>query len=204
MTTVQSANVHNIALEGTFDDCQDLVKALFAHEAFRDRYNLSAVNSINWARIMAQIVYYFWAALNLGAPDRKVTFSVPTGNFGNVFAGYAARRMGLPVEKFIVGSNANDILTRYFETGEMTMADVVPTLSPSMDIQVSSNFERLLFDYQRDGASVAKIMEQFRETVRCLSARPVGVAWEIYSKATSSATTRHRMPSLRSIIIRVN
>ncbi|MBN08458.1 MAG: threonine synthase [Rhodospirillaceae bacterium] len=167
MTTVQSANVHNIALEGTFDDCQDLVKALFAHEAFRDRYNLSAVNSINWARIMAQIVYYFWAALNLGAPDRKVTFSVPTGNFGNVFAGYAARRMGLPVEKFIVGSNANDILTRYLETGEMNMTDVVPTLSPSMDIQISSNFERLLFDYyQRDGASVKKIMEQFRRNRR--------------------------------------
>ena len=163
MTTVQSANVHNIALEGTFDDCQDLVKALFAHAAFRDQYNLSAVNSINWARIMAQIVYYFWAALNLGAPDRKVTFSVPTGNFGNVFAGYAARRMGLPVEKFIVGSNANDILTRYFETGQMTMAEVIPTLSPSMDIQISSNFERLLFEYyRRDGASVAKVMERFR------------------------------------------
>ena len=167
MTTVQSANVHNIALEGTFDDCQDLVKALFAHAAFRERYNLSAVNSINWARIMAQIVYYFWAGLNLGAPDRKVIFSVPTGNFGNVFAGYAARRMGLPVEKFIVGSNANDILTRYFETGEMNMTDVVPTLSPSMDIQISSNFERLLFDYyQRDGASVARIMEQFRRDRR--------------------------------------
>ena len=163
MTTVQSANVYNIALEGTFDDCQDLVKALFAHTAFRDRYNLSAVNSINWVRIMGQIVYYFWAALNLGAPDQKVTFSVPTGNFGNVFAGYAAHRMGLPVEKFIVGSNANDILTRYFETGEMTMADVVPTLSPSMDIQISSNFERLLFDYyKRDGASVMRVMEQFR------------------------------------------
>ncbi|MDG2032463.1 MAG: threonine synthase [Rhodospirillales bacterium] len=167
MTTVQSANVHNIALEGTFDDCQDLVKALFAHARFRDRYNLSAVNSINWARIMAQIVYYFWAALHLGAPDRKVTFSVPTGNFGNVFAGYAAHRMGLPVEKFIVGSNANDILTRYFETGEMTMAEVVPTLSPSMDIQISSNFERLLFEYyRRDGASVAKIMERFRQDRR--------------------------------------
>ena len=167
MTTVQSANVHNIALDGTFDDCQDMVKALFADTTFRDRHNLSAVNSINWARIMAQIVYYFWAALNLGAPERKVTFSVPTGNFGNVFAGYAAYRMGLPVEKFIVGSNANDILTRYFETGEMAMAEVVPTLSPSMDIQISSNFERLLFEhYKRDGAGVAKAMERFRRTRR--------------------------------------
>ena len=167
MTTVQSANVHNIALDGTFDDCQDMVKALFADTTFRDRHNLSAVNSINWARIMAQIVYYFWAALNLGSPERNVTFSVPTGNFGNVFAGYAAYRMGLPVEKFIVGSNANDILTRYFETGEMVMAEVVPTLSPSMDIQISSNFERLLFEhYKRDGAGVAKAMDRFRRTRR--------------------------------------
>ena len=163
MTTVQSPNVHNIALDGTFDDCQDLVKSLFAHTTFRDRYNLSAVNSINWARIMAQIVYYFWAALKLGAPDRKVTFSIPTGNFGNVFAGYAAYCMGLTVDKFIVASNANDILTRYFETGDMTMSKVVPTISPSMDIQVSSNFERLLFEYyQRKGASVGKAIERFR------------------------------------------
>jgi threonine synthase len=165
MTTVQSGNVHNIALEGTFDDCQDMVKTLFADESFRDTYNLSAVNSINWARIMAQIVYYFWTAVSLGAPDRNFIYAVPTGNFGNVYAGYAAKQMGLPIEKFIVGSNDNDILTRFFETGTMSMAPVVSTLSPSMDIQISSNFERLLFDYyDRDGKAVAKALEDFRST----------------------------------------
>ncbi|EKV32579.1 Threonine synthase [Caenispirillum salinarum AK4] len=165
MTTVTSANVHNVALEGTFDDCQDTVKALFADSAFRDEMGLSAVNSINWARIMAQVVYYFWAGLALGAPDRAVSFAVPTGNFGNVFAGYVARRMGLPVEKFVVGSNRNDILTRFFETGSMTMEGVVPTISPSMDIQVSSNFERLLFDAtERDGQAVKNLMSGFRQS----------------------------------------
>jgi len=164
MTTVTSSNVHNIAVEGTFDDCQDIVKALFADLSFRDQYGLSAVNSINWARIMAQIVYYVWCGVALGAPERRFTFSVPTGNFGNIYAAYAARNMGLPVDKLIVGSNANDILTRFFEGGEMAMAEVVGTLSPSMDIQISSNFERLLFDtYKRDGAAVAKVMEKFRK-----------------------------------------
>ncbi|MDP6926713.1 MAG: threonine synthase, partial [Rhodospirillales bacterium] len=163
MTTVASENVHNIALEGTFDDCQDMVKAMFADENFRDRHNLSAVNSINWARIMAQIVYYFWTALSLGAPDRKFIYAVPTGNFGNVYAGYAARKMGLPISKFVVGSNANDILTRFFDSGEMAMSPVKPTLSPSMDIQIPSNFERLLFEhYRRDGAAVAKVLDKFR------------------------------------------
>ncbi|MEK9722083.1 MAG: threonine synthase [Rhodospirillaceae bacterium] len=163
MTTVDAPNVHTIALEGTFDDCQDAVKALFADLPFRDRVNLSAVNSINWVRIVAQIVYYFWAALKAGGPETKVNFAVPTGNFGNVFAGYAAHRMGLPVEQFIIGSNANDILTRFFESGTMEIGTVVPTLSPSMDIQVSSNFERLLFElYGRDGARVAKTMAAFR------------------------------------------
>jgi threonine synthase len=165
MTTVMSNNVHNIALQGTFDDCQDMVKALFADKALAQRHNFSAVNSINWARIMAQIVYYFWAALNIGAPDRRIAFAVPTGNFGNVFAAYCAKRMGLPIEKLIIGSNANDILTRYFDSGQMNMQNVVPTLSPSMDIQVSSNFERLLFEYyRRDGAAVAKALERFRRT----------------------------------------
>jgi threonine synthase len=167
MTTVASNNVHNIALRGTFDDCQDIVKALFADKALSRRHNFSAVNSINWSRIMAQIVYYFWAALSLGAPDRKIAFAVPTGNFGNVFAAYGARRMGLPIERLIIGSNANDILTRYFESGQMTMQNVVPTLSPSMDIQISSNFERLLFEYyRRDGAAVAKVLDRFRRTGR--------------------------------------
>ncbi len=163
MTTVPAPNVHNIAVEGTFDDCQDLVKAMFADRAFREEMRLSAINSINWARIMAQIVYYVHAALALGAPDREIAFAVPTGNFGNVFAAYAARQMGLPVTQLVVGSNVNDILTRFFETGRMEVAEVRPTLSPSMDIQVSSNFERLLFDlYGGDGSAVARTMERFR------------------------------------------
>ena len=165
MTTVGDDNVHNIAVQGTFDDCQHMVKAMFNDTAYRDEMRLSAVNSINWARVMAQIAYYFVAAAALGAPERKVAFAVPSGNFGNVFAGYAAKRMGLPVARLIVGSNRNDILTRYFETGVMKVAEVHPSYSPSMDIQVSSNFERLLFElYGRDGPAVADAMAAFRET----------------------------------------
>jgi len=164
MTTVDSPNIHAIAVEGTFDDCQDLVKALFNDLEFRDRYALSAVNSINWARLMPQIVYYFWAALALGAPDRKVIFSVPSGNFGNVFSAYAAEAMGLPIEKLVIATNSNDILARFFNTGTMEIRKVQPSLSPSMDIQVSSNFERLLFDfYSRDGAMTGQIVEEFRD-----------------------------------------
>ena len=167
MTTVDAANVHAIALEGTFDDCQDMVKALFNDLEFRDRYRLSAVNSINWARLLPQIVYYFWAALALGAPDRKVAFSVPSGNFGNVFSGYAAQALGLPIEKLVVATNANDILSRFFNTGTMEILGVKPSLSPSMDIQVSSNFERLLFDlHDRDGPVTARELDGFRETGR--------------------------------------
>jgi threonine synthase len=163
MTTVLSSNVRNVAVEGTFDDCQDLVKALFNDEAFRDETNLSAVNSINWARVMAQIVYYFAAGVALGAPDMKLAFSVPTGNFGNVFAGYAAKLMGLPIEKLVVGSNTNDILTRFFEGGVMKMEEVIPTLSPSMDIQISSNFERLMYlGLGGDGVAVDRLMGEFR------------------------------------------
>lgn len=164
MTTVHSPNVHNIAVEGTFDDCQDIVKALFADDDFRDRRNLSAVNSINWARVMAQIVYYVTSAARLGADgDRPVAFSVPTGNFGNVFAGYGAQRMGTPIGRFVVASNRNDILTRFLTTGTMTIGEVHPTLSPSMDIQVSSNLERLLFEiHGRDGAAIAEMMSAFR------------------------------------------
>lgn len=165
MTTVRADNVHCVAVKGTFDDCQDMVKALFNDTDFRDRWNLSAVNSINWARIVAQIVYYFWAALKAGSPDTRVSFAVPTGNFGNVFAGYAAKQMGLPVDRLIVGSNSNDILTRFFESGTMKMSGVQPTISPSMDIQISSNFERLLFDlFDRDGAAVKSCIDGFRET----------------------------------------
>jgi len=167
MTTVAAENVHNIAVEGTFDDCQDLVKALFGDSEFRARMRLSAVNSINWARIVAQCVYYVWAALRLGAPGNQIAFAVPTGNFGNVFAGYAAREMGLPVARFLVGSNRNDILARFFQSGAMEVRAVEPSLSPSMDIQISSNFERLLFDLlDRDGARVAATMTGFRKTGR--------------------------------------
>ncbi len=163
MTTVAAGNVHNIAVEGTFDDCQDLVKAMFNDAAFRAELSLSAVNSINWARIMAQIAYYVVAGAALGAPERALAFAVPTGNFGNVYAGYAAGRMGLPVARLIVGSNRNDILTRFFETGVMSIAELAATLSPSMDIQISSNFERLLLDlYDGDGAAVAGAMQEFR------------------------------------------
>jgi threonine synthase len=165
MTTVDAANVHAIALEGTFDDCQDMVKALFNDLAFRDRHNLSAVNSINWARLLPQIVYYFWAGLALGAPDREVAFSVPSGNFGNVFSGYAAQALGLPISKLVVATNANDILSRFFNTGTMEIRGVKPSLSPSMDIQVSSNFERLLFDlHDRDGGVTARVLDGFRES----------------------------------------
>ncbi|TAJ36435.1 MAG: threonine synthase [Reyranella sp.] len=165
MTTVLAPNVHNIAVQGTFDDCQDLAKACFNDLAFRDRHALTAVNSINFARVMAQIVYYFWAALKLGAPERPVAFTVPSGNFGNVYAGYAAKRMGLPISHFVIGTNSNDILARFFESGTMTTTEVVPTYSPSMDIQISSNFERLLFDlYDRNGATLADAMTAFRST----------------------------------------
>ncbi len=165
MTTVQEANVHNIAIEGTFDDCQDLVKEMFNDEDFRSQQNLSAVNSINWARIMAQVVYYVSSALSLGAPDRSIAYAVPTGNFGDIFAGYVASRIGLPIERLIIGTNTNDILTRFMETGAMDAKDVVPTLSPAMDIQVSSNFERLLFDlYDRDGRVISQAMTAFRES----------------------------------------
>ncbi len=167
MTTVLSPNVRNVAIQGSFDDCQDLVKAMFADGHFRDEMHLAAVNSINWGRIMAQIVYYAAAALALGAPQRRVAFAVPTGNFGNVYAGYAARAMGLPIEKLIVGSNSNDILARFIAGGTMEIGEVHPTLSPSMDIQVSSNAERLLFDlFGRDGAKLTQAMKQFRESGR--------------------------------------
>ncbi len=175
MTTVQAPNVGNVAIEGTFDDCQDLVKAMFADAPFRQEMNLSAVNSINWARIAAQIPYYVAAALALGAPDREVAFSVPTGNFGNILAAWAARRMGLPVARLIVGSNRNDILARFLATNDMSIATVEPSLSPSMDIQVSSNFERLLFELLgRDAGATAAAMADFRRTGKMAVPEP---AW---------------------------
>ena len=165
MTSISAKGAHAVAVSGDFDDCQDMVKACFNDVVFRDEMNLSAVNSINWARLMPQIVYYFASALKVGAPEQTVAFCVPTGNFGNVFAGWVAAKMGLPVEKFIVASNRNDILTRFFATGKMQRRSVDPSLSPSMDIQVSSNFERLLFELlDRDGVEVARLMKRFAKS----------------------------------------
>ncbi len=167
MTTVHAANVANLAVEGNFDDCQALVKGMFADAPFRDELALSAVNSINWARIAAQTAYYVYAALALGAPDRPVSFAVPTGNFGNVLAAWAARRMGLPVETLAIGSNRNDILIRFLLGNDMSISPVQPSVTPSMDIGVSSNFERLLFELlDRDAGRTAEIMEAFRTTGR--------------------------------------
>jgi len=165
MTTVQAPNVFNIAIEGSFDDAQAMVKRMFGDRGMTDRFQISAVNSINWARLMAQVVYYFAAALQLGAPQRKVAFSVPTGNFGDVFAGYVAARMGLPIERLIVATNVNDILHRALSEGDYSQGTVTPTAAPSMDIQVSSNFERLLFDAGgRDGLALAAQMHGFEQT----------------------------------------
>jgi threonine synthase len=165
MTTVDAPNAHALAIEGTFDNCQDIVKTLFADPRLRHDLNLSAVNSINFARVAAQIVYYVAAGLALGAPSRPVSFSVPTGNFGNVYAGHLARAIGLPVARLAIGTNANDILARYLTSGEMAIAPVVPSLSPSMDIQIASNFERLLFELKgRNGAAVAAALREFRGT----------------------------------------
>jgi threonine synthase len=167
MTSVPDPNVHALAIEGTFDDCQAIVKELFAHASFRDRVRLSAVNSINWARVVAQVVYYFAAALALGAPARRPAFTVPTGNFGDVFAGYVAGRMGLPIDRLVVATNVNDILVRTLKTGTYEVRDVIATTSPSMDIQVSSNFERLLFDaYDRDGRAVRALMGSLAQSRR--------------------------------------
>ena len=167
MTTAEAANVSAVAIEGTFDDCQALVKGMFAHADFRDRVHLSGVNSINWARIVAQAVYYFTAAVSLGAPYRKVAFTVPTGNFGDVYAGYVALRMGLPIDRLVIATNVNDILTRTLATGTYEVRPVVPTTSPSMDIQISSNFERLLFDaYNRDGNAIRALMGSLAQSRR--------------------------------------
>ncbi len=179
MTTVRAPNVYNIAIDGSFDDAQALVKRMFNDADFSSRFNLSAVNSINWARLMAQVVYYFYAAVRLGAPDREVAFSVPTGNFGDVFAGYVAARMGLPVAKLMVATNVNDILHRALSEGDYSQGQVVPTATPSMDIQVSSNFERLLFDAGgRDGKALAEQMRGFEASraMRLTNAQRDGAA----------------------------
>jgi len=163
MTTPDAENVHAIALDGHFDDCQARLKDMFNDHAFRDEVGLAGVNSINWARVLAQVVYYFTSAVSLGAPHRNVSFTVPTGNFGDIFAGSIAKRMGLPVDRLVIATNQNDILHRCMTTGEYRTDKVIPSISPSMDIQVSSNFERALFDaYGRDGAAVAQLMEELK------------------------------------------
>ena len=165
MTSVEGANIHVVALKGTFDDCQAKVKALFNHAAFRDEYGLSGVNSINWARVLAQVVYYFTSAVALGAPHREISFTVPTGNFGDILAGWIAKRMGLPIERLVIATNENDILVRALETGAYEMGGVQQTQSPSMDIQISSNFERLLFEANgRDGTRIRNKMETLRQS----------------------------------------
>ncbi len=163
MTTPDAANVHAIAVDGHFDDCQARLKDMFNDHAFRDEVGLAGVNSINWARVLAQVVYYFTSAVSLGAPHRKVSFTVPTGNFGDIFAGYIAKQMGLPIDRLVIATNQNDILHRCLTTGEYRTDKVIPSISPSMDIQVSSNFERLLFDvYGRDGNAVSQLMDELQ------------------------------------------
>ncbi|WP_425037832.1 threonine synthase [Primorskyibacter sp. S187A] len=163
MTTPSEGNVHALAIDGTFDDAQARLKDMFNDHAFRDDVRLAGVNSINWARVLAQVVYYFSSAASLGAPDRSVSFTVPTGNFGDIFAGYIAKRMGLPIDKLIVATNQNDILHRCLSTGAYQKGDVLPSISPSMDIQVSSNFERALFDvYDRDGGAIRQLMDELQ------------------------------------------
>ena len=194
MTTVRAPNVHNVAIEGSFDDAQAMVKRIFADEGVTSRTRIGAVNSINWARLMAQVVYYFASALQLGAPERNVAFSVPTGNFGDVFAGHVAARMGLPVERLIVATNVNDILHRALSEGDYSTGEVTPTASPSMDIQVSSNFERLLFDVGgRDGAAMAEQMRGFEaeKAMRLTNAQREGAS-ALFTSARADASDMAR------------
>jgi len=196
MTTPAEANVHAIAIEGDFDDCQAAVKDMFNDFAFRDEVALAGVNSINWARVLAQVVYYFTAAVSLGAPHRAVSFAVPTGNFGDIYAGSIARRMGLRIEKLVIATNQNDILHRTLVSGAHTKEGVTPSISPSMDIQVSSNFERALFDaYGRDGQAVAQLMAELREGGFTVSQGAMQALREVYasgrvSEEETSATIR--------------
>ncbi|MEN5083632.1 threonine synthase [Bosea sp. TWI1241] len=192
MTTVDAGNVHAIAVDGTFDDCQALVKALFNHHRFRDELRLSGVNSINWARIAAQVVYYFTAGVSLGAPHRPISYAVPTGNFGDVLAGWIAKRMGLPVERLMIGTNSNDILARTLATGVYEMRGVAATTSPSMDIQISSNFERLLFEaHDRDAEAVRRLMQSLQQSGRFeIAAAPLArIRAEFDATAVSEADT---------------
>jgi len=187
MTTVSEANAHALAITGTFDDAQARVKDMFNDFAFRDDVRLAGVNSINWARVLAQVVYYFTSAVSLGAPHRSVSFTVPTGNFGDIFAGYIARSMGLPIEKLVVATNQNDILHRALSTGEYRMDGVKPSISPSMDIQVSSNFERALFNaYDRDGGAVQQLMDELKAGGFSISQGALEVLRESFASGRAS------------------
>jgi threonine synthase len=196
MTTVDSPNVRTVAIDGTFDDCQDLVKAMFNDAPFREKHNLSAVNSINWARVMAQVVYYFEATRKMNGP---IDITVPTGNFGNVLSGWIAKQMGAPIRRLIVASNENDILTRFFDSQSMAITGVHPTLSPSMDIQVSSNFERLLFEMNdRDGAVTASQLTRFRD--KGLSVEPDQYEkWIASTFRAARATDHDTLATIRSV-----
>ncbi len=201
MTTVSSPSIHNIALEGNFDDCQAIVKALFNDHKFRDEMGLAGVNSINWGRIMAQIVYYFYAGLSLGAPDREVSFTVPTGNFGNVFAGLMAKRMGLPIDQLIIATNSNDILDRTLKSGRYEVTGVHPTISPSMDIQVSSNFERLVYlANNRNPAAVRAAMGSLTQSQAFSLTSPAlkAIRAEFSSSATSEDDTAAMMAKIHA------
>ena len=188
MTTIFAPNVHNIAIEGSFDDAQAMVKRMFGDREVNGPLTLSAVNSINWARLMAQVVYYFAAALRLGAPERQVAFSVPTGNFGDVFAGYVAANMGLPIERLIVATNVNDILYRALAKGDYSIGSVTPTAAPSMDIQVSSNFERLLFDLEgRDGSTTGARMKWFEQMGKMVLSADMRKKASLFASARADA-----------------
>ncbi|MGH1356411.1 MAG: threonine synthase [Thalassovita sp.] len=189
MTTPAEANVHALAVEGHFDDCQARVKDMFNDFDFRDGVKLAGVNSINWARVLAQVVYYFYSAVALGAPDRKVSFTVPTGNFGDIFAGYIAKRMGLPIDRLVIATNQNDILHRCLTTGEYRPDGVIPSISPSMDIQVSSNFERaLFFAYGQDGAAVSQLMDELQNGGFTVSQGALQALQELFDSGNCSET----------------
>ena len=207
MTCVRDANVLNVAIEGDFDDCQDLVKAMFTDAPYRARMNLAAINSINWARVAAQAAYYVYAALRLGGPERPVAFAVPTGNFGDVYAGHVARRLGLPLGRLLVATNRNDILARFFADGTYAAQRVAPTMSPSMDIQVASNFERLLHEvHGRDGRAVADLMAGFKARRRFsldrehLAAAKRGFAAFAVDEALTAATMRGTLAATGDVL----
>ncbi|WP_273725631.1 threonine synthase [Brucella gallinifaecis] len=200
MTSSGFSNVHALSIEGNFDDCQNLVKGMFNDLAFRDSISLSGVNSINWGRIMSQVVYYFTAALSLGAPDRAVSFTVPTGNFGDIFAGYVAKKMGLPIDQLIIATNDNDILARTLESGAYEMRGVEQTTSPSMDIQISSNFERLLFEaHDRDASAVRGLMDSMKQSGGfTISEKPLATIRGEF--AAGRATVKETAATIKSVL----